>query len=436
MRLVALLAALLSGAPAARAGISDSMGVGPRALALGGSYAARPGDAAATWYNPAGLAPPGDSGAGALELSLAGAWARPLVHSDTPDGAPLPLATDPPDVAGLLLGLRVVPERRARPIAVGLAVYLPRHVFSWAIHPDDAPQWLLLTERAQYVSLQAGAAWRPLPWLAVGAGFDAVFDVETRTSAQVVGFGQSTDEATGEERLDVRTTMGEDLDLTVRLAPLAGLLLSAGESLAVGLSWRGENGGEDFGRTTIVGVPGLGDLGYPHHFVHFWRPHELTAAACWLPGPGLALSLDLTWARWSAGRTINDAALGPGRFGDTLVTAAGVSWRATGGLELLAGYRFEPAPFSNHGGPTNLLVADRHTGSAGVSLDLARLAGPAAPPLSVLAAAQLQWLPETAEDKDWRRFATDARLQANPGYPGYRYGGAVPGVMIALETAW
>ena len=53
----------------AGAGLADLVGWGPRAVALGGAYAARHGDPAATWYNPAGLAPGPHEPGGALELS-------------------------------------------------------------------------------------------------------------------------------------------------------------------------------------------------------------------------------------------------------------------------------------------------------------------------------------------------------------------------------
>jgi len=422
-------------APPANAGIADSVGLSPRAVALGGSYAARPGDSAATWYNPAGLAP-GPYAGGSLELSLGAVYARPAVFATQDDGADLALAAPVPDVSGLLLGVRAVPADQERPFAFGVALYLPRRLFSWHIHPDDAPQWALLTERAQYVSLQAAVAWQPTPWLAFGAGFDAVFDVHTDTRAQVTGFEQEDDAETGETRINVRTRMGEDLDLTGRIAPVLGLLTRLSDDACLGLSWRGETGGEDYGKTIIAGVPGMGNLGYPHHFVHFYRPDELTAALAWRADAALTLSADLTWARWSAGRTINERTPGPGRFGDTLVTALGISWQTTGGIELLAGYRWVPAPFDNFGGPTNLLVTTQHVGSLGVSLDLGWLAGFGEPPLRLDLALQAPWLVERREEKDWRRFTSDGALEANPGYPGYRFGGLAPAGMLALETAW
>ena len=88
----------LVAAPHAEAGIADSVGLSPRAVALGGSYAARPGDAAATWYNPAGLAPDPDAGAGGrLELSLGAVYAHPAVFATRNDGGDLSLAAPVPD---------------------------------------------------------------------------------------------------------------------------------------------------------------------------------------------------------------------------------------------------------------------------------------------------------------------------------------------------
>ena len=46
-------------ASTAHAGFEDSLGVGPEAMSLGGSFAARAGSYANAYYYPAGLAPVG-----------------------------------------------------------------------------------------------------------------------------------------------------------------------------------------------------------------------------------------------------------------------------------------------------------------------------------------------------------------------------------------
>jgi len=423
------------------AGIADTVGLGPRATALGGSYAARPGDWAAAWYNPAGLSPrPGVAAdaPGFLQVAFGLAYAHPVVSVSGLGGEEVPLAAPTPDTAGLMVGTRfdLGQPFGVEGLGVGVALYLPTDLFDWQIRPDDDVQWAFLTDRTQHVGVHAGAAFRPWPWLAVGVGVDVLFDVATVSRAQVVGFSQETDEETGELLLEVDTQLGEDVTMYARVAPTAGLLLVPAGWLRLALAYRGENMVEDWGHTRIVGAPGMGDLGYTHLFAHYYRPHELTLAGAVRAGGSLWLSADLTWGQWSEGLTTYHSALGPGRFGDTLTTAVGLEWTVAVGLRVLCGYRHVPRPFDNLGGPDNLLANDQHVGSAGMDVLLDELLGRADLPLTLSWAVQVPWLVEREERKDFRRFASDARLEANPGAAGYRYGGLVPAVSVALEMRW
>jgi hypothetical protein len=146
-------------------------------------------------------------------------------------------------------------------------------------------------------------------------------------------------------------------------------------------------------------------------------------------------SIDLTYSAWSAALTTNAAALGPGRFGDTLSPSVGVAYAIAPRLGILAGYRYMPTPFDNFGGPTNLLDCDQHIGSLGGDLDLGELEGWGIA-AALRWAGRVAWLAPREESKDPRRFESDAQVLQNEGYPGYRYGGVVPGLSIAAEARW
>ncbi len=423
----ALLLPLLAPA-SAWAGIADSVGLGPRASALGGSMAARSGDLSALHHNPAGLRAPAD-GAGFMDASFGVVWAKPLLHVDGVDGAAAPDTVPVDDTLGLTMGLRLDPGARwgVKGWALGVGVWTPTHLFAWKIHPDDQAQWLLHTDRTQHISVRAGLAREILPGLVVGAGLRVMFDTETNTRAVVTDVRRGAEGPEGDGGIEVATRMGEDVTVFGRTAPVLGARWD-GEAMSLGVAWRGELYVDDWGRTRIIGAPGLGDAGYAHRFSHYYEPTEVAFAGALQAAPGLRLSMDATWSRWSEGLTTNHQRLGPGRYGDTLVVAAGASADLGWGVAMM-GYRHMPSPFDNFGGPTNLMDNDRHVVSVGVQAPLAE-------GVRLLASASAQILPERVETKDWRRFESDEELRGNPGAEGYVHGGAVVASALAVEASW
>ena len=89
MKRVLFTLALLLVAHSATAGVEDTFGLGPAPMALGGSYAARPGDSAAAYYNPAGLAQWGHKRehGGFFELTLGAIYAHPTLDCNRRPGA-------------------------------------------------------------------------------------------------------------------------------------------------------------------------------------------------------------------------------------------------------------------------------------------------------------------------------------------------------------
>jgi hypothetical protein len=420
----------------ARAGIEDGVGLDPRDTALAGSTAARPGSFSAVWTNPAGLARGGSTreAPGFGELSFGFVHARPRLHVGTLDGRPITPAAQVPDVNGLVLGARFDLGRafRLTGLHAGIALHLPPDVFRWSIHPDERVSWLFWTDRAQHLGIHTGLGYRVAPWLSLGLGVRVLFDTETLTTGRVTDIKRTVDPTTGGSGFEVKTQLGEDVTVYGRAAPNAGVLVTPADGIALAIVYRHPMYVDDWGWTRIQGAPGTGDLGYVHRFAHYYQPLQIASAVSVRVTERVRASSDFTYGRWSDGLTTNHASL-PGRFGDTLTLALGVSWQAHSRLALLGGYRFQPSPFDNLGGPTNLLDNDQHVTSIGLDADVLRVEGVT---FALRAAMQVAWLVGKDERKDPRRFESDRAVVTNPGYPGYRFGGMVPAVSIATEVRW
>lgn len=433
--LAALLVATV--APSARAGVEDVIGLGPRAIALGGSYAARPHDFAAAYYNPAGLAPPRPGDATGLELSLSAVYAHPALYVTRTGGGRIE-TPETLDTAAAVLGARfgLGEPFGIQGLSAGMSLVVPRHLFRWSIVPDDDVSWAMLTDRTQILQTHLGLSWRVTQWLAVGASLRLAFDVDARIHGSVTSVESGTDPETGKGVVRAHTRLGTDATVYGRATPLFGVLVTPAPDLHVGLVYRHPSQVDDWGETRVTGVPGLGNIGYTHHFSHYYQPMEIVSAVSFAPASGTRVSLDLTWARWSAAQSTNRNELGEGRWGDTLVPAVGASHDVSPALRALVGYRFVRSPLDNLGGPTNLLDNDRHVVSAGAEVDLGRLLGTSSIDARVTLAAFEMLLVRRTETKDFRRFATDADLARNPGAPGYAHGGHMPGGSLGVEARW
>lgn len=434
MRRVLFALGLLLAASPARAGVEDTFGLGPRAMALGSSYAARPGDFAAAYYNPAGLAPGGSrqERGGFFELSLAYLYASPSLYVTRADGAEIATPAVPSNT-GVVAGTRfsVGQPFDLDGLNMGLSVYVPEHLFRWTIRPDDDVQWALLTDRTQVVSANASLGLRVTPWLSLGAGLRVMFDVQTLTRGRVTSV--ELDQETGKVR--THTALGTDAQVFGRVAPLAGVLVTPADELRFGLTYRHESYVDDWGDTRISDVPILSNMGYTHRFAHYFEPTQVTAAVSADVLPELDVSFDVTWARWSRALSTNHNAQNSPVWGDTWTPALGSRWRANQALSLLGGYRFQRSPLGNFGGPSNLLDNDRHVLSLGLESELERWLTPGFEAKANLALEQIV-LVERSETKDYRRFPSDAALQKNPGYPSYVYGGSVLAISFGLEATF
>ncbi len=420
----------------ARADPAEQLGLGPRPSALGGAVVAVPVGFASVHYDPAALAPGGDDD-GFVETSLTLIWAHPAVWIEDLQGHPMSPAVQPDDVLSALVGARFDLGHLVglRGVNAGLELYTPlQWIYRYTLRPDDDLKWRTLTDPLQHLSMEAGIGVRITPWLSLGASLHILFDFQGDTTGYVTRVSDTTS-PTGGHVLTADADLGESVRVYGHVAPIVGVLVTPARGLRIGFTWRGALVLDEWGWARVDGSTGLGELGYIYRLDHYYRPHELELGASYRPVPTLRISADLSLELWSMALTDNHAALGPGRFGDTLVPSLGVTWTVRPGVDLMAGYRFVRAPFANLGGPTNLLDPDQHVASLGGELRLDTLAHLPFR-LAVDASMRLAVLVTRTETKDWRRFTSDERLKDNPGYPGYRFGGVMPSAQIGVEAGW
>ena len=434
--LLAIVPLALLASREASAGIEDTFGLGPRAMALGGSYAARPGDYASAYYNPAGIAPGGaaEEHGGFSDFSAAFVYAHPTLRVTGANGGNIPTA-DVSDTAGLILGSRfsVGQPLHLDGLDMAFSVYMPAHLFQWSIRPDDDMQWALLTDRTQVISAHLGMAYRVTRWLSLGASLRATFDVQTLVRGQVTQVALAQDPQTGNTVVKTSTTLGTDAQVYGRVSPIFGAMVTPIDELRIGLVYRQRSFVDDYGNTRISGVPDLGDMGYTHRFAHYFEPSELTLAASVDICHCLDFSADLTFNRWSEAYSTNRNNFSSLQWGDTWTPAFGARYH-DGPYSIMTGYRFQKSPLDNFGGPSNLLDNDRHVLSLGGEVNLNDFW----PSIDAKITASLAYvlLVERSETKNFELFQNDTALQSNAGYPSYSYGGHALATQIGVEAHW
>lgn len=393
----------------------DAFGFGARAPALGSAYAALADDAAAGYYNPAGLARGTD-----LRIDIGYQAALPrLSFSDV---------TQPIEATrGLALGLVAPGNLLGLRLAFGLTLFLPdQHLTRLRVLRYEQPRLQLYDNRTQRFFMAANLAVRIWRGLYVGGGL--TFMSRTRGDVSLRGYVTLGDP----ERSALYTR--SDVDLVALRYPQAGILWEITPRIAVAAVYR--HGflleiDQGFNIYADVGNPGTepavrgASLVQRAYSVDLFQPWQLVAAvAARLPffsRRDLLVSLDVTFARHSempapAARfdleldigKLNDLVrLQPSRpypspgFHDILIPALGLEWRAAEGLagerldlDVRAGYRYEPSPVPAQSGETSFGDADKHALSAGLGTTLRRLPPVLSQPLALDVFCAVIILPE------------------------------------------
>lgn len=414
MRAAITVAVALSLAAPALADPLDEFGTGGRNEGTAGAAAATARGVDAAHVNPAGVA---DApypaamvgyGYGAMALRLNGRDAGVLDAHGTTLGLALPL-----DVGH---GVRT---------AFGLAMYLPDQFLARIqLVPPTEPHFFRLDNDPHRIVVDPVFSVRFGRYLAVGAGASLLADA--RGSGIDFNVGVVSGEKVGESALDAT--------LPLRVAPVAGVLITPTDRVRIGLGYRGQLSLDIaldiLANVDVAGVV-TGDALVTARAMSYFTPRRVVGGAEVDVTPDLSVSGQVTWAQWSALSTavadiralvaldvtppLVQTSSPPAGFTDIVTGRAGVEYRSHFGgpghrsdLALRAGYAYLPTPVPPQTGLTSLADNDRHVLALGAGLILADFAPILTRPVEIDAAVQWHHLADQLTVKDARDFPGEA----------------------------
>ncbi len=424
---LAIFAVLLA-LPARRASAdpTDLFGFGPKAMATAGASAPVLTDWSSAAANAAGPAR-----AGRVDLGLGYVYGHAFARVNGRDAGLM-------DVRGIALGL-AAPIRlpKGLVLGVGLAAYVPdQFLVRVQLIPSYEPRFVMLDNRPHRLVVTPVVALKVWRALSLGLGATILGDAAgrgVRFSVGTLGGGKS-----GEANLDV--------DLPMRVAPVAGILFGPLGGFSVGIAYQGELdlrlALDIVADVNVAGVV-TGDTVIAMRAVNYFTPHRVsvTAAYRWWGLQAAATLVYKAWSRFSAGipdlRITMDLGLAPpfwrtvlppDNFHDTIYVRLGGRWTFDLGrgrsLSLSAGYGFEPTPVPAQVGVSALLDNDRHVVGMGLAYEMGRLSKTVPWTLGVELAVQYHHLVE-------RR---DSRSLEWGGLGGLVYGGDLVFAGLAVRV--
>ena len=408
---LSLLAISLSipGTGIARANPADVFGLGSRAVALGGAATAVVDDSSANYYNPAALARGRD-----LRIDLGYRYATSALHIND-------RAADVDTARGVQAG--IVAPGAIGPVrfAFGAVLFLPdQRATRVRALAFDQPRFVEFDNRPQRLLLSVNLAFRIVDGVYVGGGITFM----SRTEGEVLLRGNVAVIDT-EDVSSLQTRAAVDL-VAIRY-PQVGILVEPAPWLSLALSYRH---GFDlsleqrFRIDGSIGNPGAAPIVEQGFFAarslshDLFQPWQLTLGGAVRLHRRVRASYDLTFARWSdfpqsasdltleldIGKFNSLVQLPPKRafpspgFHDILVPRVGFEWRAWDGarlgLDLRAGYAYQPTPAPEQVGESNLLDSDKHVFTLGAGIVVPTLGGILLRPLTLDAHVGLHYLPE------------------------------------------
>lgn len=376
MRAAVLIAGVLVAAPA-RANPADVIGLGARAIAMGGAQVASVEDSTAGYYNPARLASFDD-----IHIDVGYQLAVPRVGANGER-----FAVDRSE--GFAMGIAVPGRLLGRRLAIGATLFVPdQQITRTRTLPAERPRFLAYDNRPQRLLFAATAALEIVDGLQVGAG--VAYMASTNGIVELdglVGFPNAAD-----SNLDLSI----DVDVKTIRYPHAGIAWRATPRLLLGASYRG-----GFRLVIDQTVKVRGDLGTPDTVVvedgrldlrsvsqDLFQPMQITVGGAFQATPCLLVGLDLVYQRWSVYdnptakieveldvKQFNDLVmippprqLEPPNLRDIVVPRLGVEWQGAPGprrWSARGGYAFERAVSPEQKGESNFIDNHKHTVAIG-----------------------------------------------------------------------
>jgi long-subunit fatty acid transport protein len=428
-----LATAIVLSAGLASANPLDTFGFGARGPALANAFSTLADDATAAYYNPAGLAL-GDR----VRFFAGYSFGAPRLSFD---GREAPAET----ARGISLGLSIPRLVGGTTAAFGVGLYFPDQRLV-RIHTAGAAdgRFALYENRLHRVAIHPALAWRPAPWISVGAGVSILADAK--------GAGTSFDLGLDLNRVTDptahRAAASLDVRLPTRVAPVAGLWAQPHPRLRLALVYRGPLSLDVSIETDVAIDAGIlrGRALTGLAASDYYSPGQLALGAAFDLSRAVTLSAEATWYRWSAAPsplpTVNALLeLGipvdvvrvsiPGEAyqpSDTLAGRLGVEGRLAPrrwlDVDLRGGVSYEPTPYPRQTGVTSLADNEKWVVAAGAGFVFKELGEVLRGPVRLDVYAQAHLLRERFHPKD-APFAPA---------PSFRSGGAIwaGGLMVGV----
>jgi long-subunit fatty acid transport protein len=392
--ITALIAVALVAGPA-HANPADVIGLGARAIAMGGAQVATVEDSTAGYYNPARLASFDD-----IRIDVGYQMAVPRVGAN---GERFPVDRS----EGIATGIAVPGKILGKRLAIGATMFLPdQQVTRTRTLPAERPRFLAYDNRPQRLLLAATAAYELVPGLQVGAG--VAYMASTNGSVELQGLVGFPNPAVSDLDLSI------DVDVQTIRYPHAGIAWQVTPRLVLGASYRG-----GFRLVIDQTVKVRGDLGTPDATVvedgrldlrsvsqDLFQPMQITVGGALQATPCLLVALDLAYQRWSVYdnptarieieldiKQFNDLVMIPPPrtfevpdLRDIVVPRLGVEWKGAPGPRTWTargGYVFEYAVAPEQRGSSNFIDNHKHTLAVGGGVAWRGLGGVIGKPFSL-----------------------------------------------------
>jgi len=381
---------------AARANPADIFGLGARGAAMGGAQVAAADDSTACYYNPALLVSTDD-----IHIDVGYQMAVPEVgangetfHVDRSEGI----------AAGIVVPGHIGRQR----LAIGASLFLPdQQVTRTRTLPAERPRFLAYDNRPQRLLMAATAAFEIVPGLSVGGGVAYMASTNGVVDLRgLVGFPDPTgSDLDLSIDVDVKTIRYPHLGIAWR--PLPWLQLGAafrgGFRLVIDQTVRVRG---DIGPPGQAPVIEDGRLDLRSVSQDLFQPVQITAGFAAQLAPSWLVAFDLGFQRWSTFanptahidieldiKQFNDLVNIPAaqplpvpNLHDIIVPRLGVEWRGRPGRRTWAaraGYVYEPAVAPPQAGESNFIDNDKHTLSVGGGVEWPGLGRVIMKPLSL-----------------------------------------------------
>jgi long-subunit fatty acid transport protein len=379
----------------AHANPADVIGLGARAISMGGAQVASVEDSTAGYYNPALLASFDD-----IRIDLGYQMSVPRVGAN---GERFPVDRS----EGLSMGIAVPGKLLGKRLAIGATIFLPdQQVTRTRTLPAERPRFIAYDNRPQRLLMAATAAVELAPGLQVGAG--VAYMASTNGTVELEGLIGFPNPAFSELELAI------DVDVKTIRYPHAGIAWRATDRLVLGASYRG-----GFRLVIDQTVKVRGDLGTPDATVvddgrldlrsvseDLFQPMQITVGGALNVTRSLLVALDVSYQRWAVYdnptakieieldiKQFNDLVMIPPprtfenpNLRDIVVPRLGVEWKGAPGPRAWTargGYVFEYAVAPEQRGVSNFIDNHKHTLALGGGLTWRGLGGVIAKPFSL-----------------------------------------------------